>query len=287
MLDDDRLHPQLILITGLSGAGKSTAYKALEEAGFFCVDNLPAQLIPAFLKKMADGTHPFYVLVMDARDHEFLKNYRGIFEKLRAAVLNFSVIFFEAADLVLLSRYSAMRRCHPARCDSVRDGISKERLQLSPIRALADTIIDTTGMTPHDLRGVMLKKFDKTLCQGVRISLISFGFKYGLPSEADLLFDVRFLANPYFVDELKDYSGLDAGVAGYVLQNTIAQEFMERLVALMRFLIPQYDAEGKTYLTICVGCTGGHHRSVAVVERLAALLQRDGHDISLSHRDLR
>ena len=278
--------PQLILLTGLSGAGKSTASKALEDVGFFCIDNLPAVLLPELLAKVLKTSQGRLALVMDTRDPEFLRNYKEIFHKLAAGEFEFTIIFLEAADQVLLRRYSAMRRRHPASQDSVREGIERERRQLSPIRELANSIIDTSAMTPHDLRGSMLREYDQAGRHGLRIGMLSFGFKKGPPQEADLLFDVRFLANPYFVAELKELSGLNHSVADYVLENPAAREFIDRLVALLRFLIPQYEKEGKTYLTIGIGCTGGHHRSVAVAELLSKILRRDGCSISINHRDL-
>lgn len=278
--------PQLILLTGLSGAGKSTASKALEDAGFFCIDNLPAVLLPDLLEKIAKPSQGNLALVMDTRDPDFLKNYADIFQKLENGAFSFTIIFLEADDLVLLRRYSAMRRRHPASRYSVREGIEQERRQLSPIRELANTIIDTSSMTPHDLRGAMLRQYDQAGQQGLRIGMVSFGFKNGPPVEADLMFDARFLANPYFVAELKEHSGLQKRVADYVLENTVAHEFIDRLISLLRFLIPQYEKEGKTYLTIGIGCTGGHHRSVAVAERLSKILRQDGRSVYINHRDL-
>ncbi len=279
----------LILITGLSGAGKTTASKALEDAGYFCIDNLPALLLPDLMVKVlspAAGLRSRIALVMDVRDPDFLKDNACIIKELRGDAAAISVIFLEADERVILRRYSAMRRRHPADSDSVREGIGHERCQLAGTRDLADSIIDTSAMTPHELRRMMLGKYGKSSHQGLRIGILSFGFKYGPPAEADLLFDVRFLANPYFVSELKEHSGLEPDVAEYVFENSIAQEFIERLVSFMGFLIPRYEAEGKTYLTIGIGCTGGHHRSVAVAERLAKMLRRDNLHISVEHRDL-
>ncbi|NOX25050.1 MAG: RNase adapter RapZ [Deltaproteobacteria bacterium] len=278
--------PRLILLTGLSGAGKSTAAKALEDAGFFCIDNFPARLLPDLLEKIINGSSEHLALVMDVRDPDFLKDYAVIFRDLQAALVGFTVIFLESEDLVILRRYSAMRRRHPAGCGSVREGIAQERRQLAAVKELAHRVIDTSTMNPHELRRIMLKKYDLAAGRGLSIGILSFGFKYGPPVEADLLFDVRFLANPYFVAELKERSGLEPEVAGYVLQNASALEFIERLTAFLRFLIPRYEAEGKTYLTIGIGCTGGHHRSVAVARRLADLLRLEGHNISVTHRDL-
>ncbi len=288
-LKSQRCTCHLILITGLSGAGKTTASKALEDAGYFCIDNLPALLLPDLLTKVLSpekGLRSRIALVMDVRDPDFLKDNVRIIKELRADKVEVSVIFLEADDRVILRRYSAMRRRHPADFDSVREGIGQERCRLAGIRDLADSIIDTSAMTPHKLRRMMLGKYGRSSDRGLRIGVMSFGFKYGPPAEADLLFDVRFLANPYFVSELKEHSGLEPDVAKYVLENSIAQEFIERLVAFMNFLIPRYEAEGKTYLTIGIGCTGGHHRSVAVAERLAGMLRRDDLRISVEHRDL-
>jgi UPF0042 nucleotide-binding protein len=277
--------PQLIILTGLSGAGKSTAARALEDTGFFCIDNFPACLLPDLRAKVIGGADHI-ALVMDSRDPDFLRRYGAIFAELRAALPTFAIIFMEAGDVAILRRYSAMRRRHPSGCGSVREGIQRERRQLAGIKKFANHVIDTSMLSPHELRRLILKKYDLAADQGLRITILSFGFKNGPPVEADLLFDVRFLANPYFVAELKERSGLEPEVAAYVLQNAAALEFIERLSAFLRFLLPQYEEEGKSYLTIGIGCTGGQHRSVAVAERLAGLLRLDEQHVSVSHRDI-
>ncbi len=278
------ISPQLILLTGLSGAGKSTASHALEDAGFFCIDNFPALLLPDLVAKIIQPGKRRLALVMDTRDEEFYNNYPHVISVLRETIPNLRVIYLEAAADILLRRFSAMRRLHPTANESVRDGIALEKRRFSNLRELADIIIDTSSLTPHQLRAVLLKKYEAVRETGLKIDLLSFGFKHGLPPEADLVFDVRFLANPYFVPELKEMSGQEQPVADYVLQTPEAEEFLARLLPLFDFLIPSYAREGKTYLTIAIGCTGGRHRSVAVAEYLAHHLNIRA--LTIRHRDL-
>ncbi|MDA8160888.1 MAG: RNase adapter RapZ [Desulfobacteraceae bacterium] len=277
---------RLILLTGMSGAGKTTAVKALEDAGFYCIDNLPSFLLPALLADARDRPQLTRLgLVMDARDQGFADAGAALIESLKQDGRQVSVIFLEASDETLLRRYSEMRRRHPFASPSLRAGIQGERLRLAAIRALADLVIDTTRLTPHGLRSEMLRDA-QGLPQTLQVGLISFGFKHGPPQEADLILDVRFLPNPYFVPGLRPLTGLDEAVAAFVLNTDPAREFLNRLLPLLRFLIPQYRREGKSYLTIGIGCTGGQHRSVAVAERLRQALKEETDNLFVSHRDL-
>ena len=277
---------KIILLTGMSGAGKTTAVKALEDAGFYCIDNLPSFLLPGLLDDARNRPElARMALGMDARDHGFVTASQTIIDQLKSGEHQLSVIFLEANDQVLLRRYSEMRRRHPFASPSVRAGIQAERGLLAGIKARADLVIDTSRLTPHGLRSEMLKDADGGH-QTLQVGLVSFGFKHGPPQEADILFDVRFLPNPYFVPELRPLTGVDQSVAAYVLDSDPAREFLARLLPLLQFLIPQYQQEGKTYLTIGIGCTGGQHRSVAVAERLRQLLQEQTDTIFITHRDL-
>ena len=278
---------RIILLTGMSGAGKATAAKALEDAGFYCIDNLPSFLLPGLLEDARQRPElARLALGMDARDHGFVTASQAVIDQLKSGEHQLSVIFLEADEQVLLRRYSEMRRRHPFARPSVRAGIQAERVMLAGIKARADLIIDTSRLTPHGLRSEMLKDADGGGQQALQVGLVSFGFKHGPPQEADILFDVRFLPNPFFVPELRPLTGVDQTVAAYVLDSISAQEFLARLLPLLRFLIPQYQQEGKAYLTIGIGCTGGQHRSVAVAERLRHLLQEQTETISITHRDL-
>ena len=278
---------RIILLTGMSGAGKATAAKALEDAGFYCIDNLPSFLLPGLLEDARQRPDlARLALGMDARDHGFVTASQAVIDQLKSGEHQLSVIFLEADEQVLLRRYSEMRRRHPFARPSVRAGIQAERVMLAGIKARADLIIDTSRLTPHGLRSEMLKDADGGGQQALQVGLVSFGFKHGPPQEADILFDVRFLPNPFFVPELRPLTGVDQTVAAYVLDSVSAQEFLARLLPLLRFLIPQYQQEGKAYLTIGIGCTGGQHRSVAVAERLRHLLQEQTETISITHRDL-
>ena len=278
---------KIILLTGMSGAGKTTAVKALEDAGFYCIDNLPSFLLPSLLsdaKKRPELNR--MALGMDARDHGFVSESQGIIAQLKAGDYQLTIVFLEADEQVLLRRYSEMRRRHPFASPSVRAGIQAERVLLAKIKAQADLIIDTSRLTPHGLRSELLREIQGASPQALQVGLVSFGFKHGVPQEADVLFDVRFLPNPFFVPELRPLTGQDPTVASFVLESELTGEFLERLLPLLRFLIPQYRREGKAYLTIGIGCTGGQHRSVAVVERLRLLLEEQTKTIFITHRDL-
>lgn len=280
----------LVIITGLSGSGKSTAAHALEDDGFFVVDNLPPALLPPFLTLSAESRmeQRNLAVVIDARNRDFLAGFDLHLQNLEAAGHQVEIFFFEADDETLVRRYSETRRSHPlAAGGSVADGIAEERKLLLELRGVATRLIDSTGLTPHQLRAQILR-FVRSADEAppLQIVLQSFGFRYGLPAGSDLVMDIRFLPNPHFVETLRPFSGLDQAVSDYVLVQSDAREFLERFVALLDFLLPQYQREGKSYLTISIGCTGGRHRSVAVTAHLAALLRARAFDVRQIHRDI-
>jgi len=289
---DPRRTPRFVVVTGLSGAGKSAAIRALEDLGYLCVDNLPTVLIPTLADMaLGDGaTYDAVAVVVDARDRSFLDRFSGVFEALRARRdLGTWLIFLEASDAALLRRFSETRRPHPlAPTGSVIEGILAERSRLRPIKRMADKVLDTSDLTVHELRR-SFRELTQGEGGGTRLTatLLSFGFKYGLPAEADLVFDVRFLPNPHFVPELRGLTGRDPDVRDYVLAAETTADFLEKTIDLLRFLIPHYAAEGKSYLTIAVGCTGGRHRSVAIVEQLRPRMPRTaGVRWRKRHRDI-
>ena len=283
---------RIVLVTGLSGAGKSTATKALEDLGFFCIDNLPIMLLPKLLELVSHGTSDEVqrlAIVVDAREGRFLDSTPGAIEEVRREGHQLEVVFFDCADEVLIRRFSETRRRHPLSPDgSVEEGIAEERRMLAQLRALADQIVDTSRMNVHELRDAITAKFgapgedDK-----LNVTLLSFGFRNGIPEASDLVFDVRFLPNPYFVEGLKPHPGTDSRVSHWVLERMQTQEFLARLESLLQFLIPQYRAEGKSYLTVSIGCTGGRHRSVVLAEELGRRLT-DKHraNVKVTHRDV-
>ena len=283
---------RIVVVTGLSGAGKSTATKALEDLGFFCIDNLPVMLLPKLLELVSHGTSDEVqrlAIVVDAREGRFLDSTPAALEEVRREGHQLEVVFFDCADDALLRRFSETRRRHPLSPEgSVQEGIALERGMLTQLRALADQIVDTTRMNVHELRDVITAKFggpgqdDK-----LNLTLLSFGFRNGIPPASDLVFDVRFLPNPYFVEGLKPHPGTDPRVAAWVLERMQTQEFLARLESLLQFLIPQYRAEGKSYLTVSIGCTGGRHRSVVLAEELGRrLTEKQRANVKITHRDV-
>jgi UPF0042 nucleotide-binding protein len=281
---------KIVIITGVSGSGKSTAIKALEDLGFFCVDNLPPVLFPKFIElcRASSGEISKVAMVMDVRQRDFLKEYPGIFKELNKKGERIKILFLESSDEVLVRRFKETRRQHPlAEKGSVLEGIQIERDKLSDLKLLASEIIDTSSFTIHQLREIIIQLFSKTHARRkMTITLTSFGYKFGIPYDADLLMDVRFLPNPFFVSELREFSGDDEKVYNYVMHNTIAEGFLKKFTALVSFLLPHYEKEGKSYLTIGVGCTGGKHRSVAVINSLEKLISKKGFLIRVLHRDL-
>jgi UPF0042 nucleotide-binding protein len=278
-----------IVLTGLSGSGKSQAIRALEDLGYFCVDNLPAILIPT-LAKLAlrpDGIEKV-AIVADIRERNFLRRVPPIVRQLRKMRrLNFVLIFLEANYAALVRRFSETRRPHPmAPNRSVSEGIRDEREQLMSLRRLADEIIDTSDMTVHELRHFFMGLSRGRSKRGLVVTLLSFGYKNGVPVDADLMFDVRCLPNPHFVPTLRRRTGRDRAVAAFMERDKSSREFMDRLEAYLRFAVPFYIAEGKSYLTVAIGCTGGRHRSVMIAERLGRALSDVGGRIRVRHRDI-
>ncbi len=272
----------IALVTGMSGSGKSTAARALEDEGFFCIDNLPPGLAAAAVESCltARDRRQRIALVLDARSGQQLADVPAVVSSLRQASHTVDVLFLDAADEVLIRRFSETRRRHPLDGTTLAESILAERAALVPVRALATRVIDTSGMIMHDLRR-MVGLGVRSASTGINVAVLSFGFKYGIPAEADLVFDVRHLRNPYFVAELKPHTGLVPAVASYVLDDPEAREFLSRIHDLLRYLIPLYQREGKRYLTVAVGCTGGQHRSVTLAEELKRLL-----DVEVRHRDI-
>ena len=282
---------EFIIISGLSGAGKSKAASFMEDMGFFCVDNLPAPLIPKFAELGMAGTGEYdrVVLVTDVRSGT---NFSALFQSLEALKgmkCPYRILYMDASDDVIIKRYKETRRSHPLaeECDSLEGAIALERRMLAPLRERAEFVVDTSDLSTAKLRGELLRLFGRGSQEGaMTVSVTSFGFKHGLPREADLVFDVRFLPNPYYVQELRPRTGLDDGVRDYVFSGGAAGEFLEKLQELVGFLLPKYVEEGKTALVVAVGCTGGHHRSVAIAHALAAYIRGRGYPVTESHRDL-
>jgi RNase adapter protein RapZ len=281
-----------VVITGLSGSGKSQAIRALEDLGYFCVDNLPTMLIPTLaLLSLREGTEFQKVaIVVDVREGAFLSQFPKVWRRLkRMPRLEPSLIFLEATHAALVRRFSESRRPHPlAAGRSVSEGITDERGRLDAIRSLTDEIVDTSELTVHELRS-RLQAFARDTAQRTPLvaTIVSFGFKNGVPLDADLVFDARFLPNPHFVPALKPLTGRDRAVVRFMDRYAVTQEFVDRLSELLRFLVPHYVNEGKSYLTIAVGCTGGRHRSVMLAERLRAIVgQLEGVKARVRHRDM-
>jgi len=278
---------RLVILTGMSGSGKSTGARALEDAGFFVVDNLPLIMLRDFLKLTDRGSQPVAVVV-DVRSSEFLEGCDRQLSLLRKAGYQVDVLFFEASDQDLVRRFSETRRRHPlARNEGLSRAISQERAMMAEIRGVATAIMDSSGETVHELRRRVLGFIlGEDADAQMQVQVRSFGFRYGLPPEADLVFDVRFLDNPHFVDALRPLTGLDPAVRQFVLSQSDCQELISRLQNLLFFLLPRYRQEGKSGLTIGIGCTGGRHRSVAIAEELQSLLLGSGFLIELTHRDI-
>lgn len=279
----------LVIMSGPSGAGKSTAIKVLEDLNFFCVDNLPLVLLPKFMElAIQSGEITKVAIVVDAREREFLKDFTDVLRLMSESGYNVELIYLEASDDALVRRFSETRRKHPlAGGGSSLDGIKQEREMLNAIKMAASKIIDTSGYNVHQLKEIIKDYFSGPAQQEKMIvHLISFSYRYGIPVDADLIMDVRFLPNPYFVEELKDLDGRDDRVKEFVLEKKETKEFMERFGNLLDFLIPHYWKEGKTYLTIAIGCTGGKHRSVAIVDSLIDKISLEKCVVKKRHRDI-
>jgi UPF0042 nucleotide-binding protein len=279
-----------VVITGLSGAGKSHAIKCFEDMGFFCVDNLPTTLIPTFADLIARSHHTMnrVALGVDVREGEYLTQMLDTLRELRNRGHMVEVLFLEASEEALVRRYRESRRRHPLAPDgNVVEGIRAERKALSTMREVADRIVDTAALTVHQLKDLLLETYVTPRQRpGLAISLVSFGFKHGVPFDADLVFDVRFLPNPHFVEGLRALDGRDARVREFILKHEESRELMRRLEDFLGFVLPAYRREGKAYLTVAVGCTGGRHRSVALVEELKGFMERVGFDATVVHRDM-
>ncbi len=279
----------VVVVTGLSGAGRSQAAKVLEDLGYFVVDNVPAVLIPALVENAALGAspRPLVAVVVDSRAGLDFHELEGARLALEAAGVPNTLLFLDASDDTLITRYEENRRPHPVPAETLAESIATEREAMEDLRGDADIIVDTTGRSVHDLRRVINDAFSGDLpSRPMRVAITSFGFKRGLPRAMDLLLDVRFLPNPHWVEELRPQTGLDPAVREYVLGQDDAKEFLEHAIGLFDFLLPRYEAEGKSYLGIGVGCTGGHHRSVAVAEKLGDYLRSRGIQVAVRHRDI-
>jgi UPF0042 nucleotide-binding protein len=278
-----------VVVTGLSGSGKSTAIHVLEDLGFYCIDNLPVALIPRVVELWESSQEEVrrVALGVDARERHFLDQVPTVFAELRTRGVALEVLYLEASDDVLLRRFSETRRPHPAaEGGSAADGIRREREKLRALREASDRIIDTSGLTVHELRAALRDLIERTDTGVMTVALLSFGYKHGLPTDADLVLDCRFLPNPFFVEELRHRIGTDQAVADYVLNRDETRELLERITALLDFTLPRYQREGKSYLTIALGCTGGRHRSIVLVEELRRLLDARGYRVLVRHRDV-
>lgn len=285
---------EVALVTGLSGAGRSTAAKVLEDLGWFVVDNLPPELISTMVDlgarsaREADDAVTRIAIVMDVRSRAFTGDLASVIKELDGRGTKPRVLFLEASDALLIRRFEQVRRSHPLQgAGRLSDGIAAERALLAPLRAEADLVIDTTALSVHDLRATIENAFGNESTAETRLTVLSFGYKYGLPMDADLVVDVRFLPNPHWIPELRPRTGLDPEVRDYVLAQESAGEFLDRYHDLIRLISAGYRREGKRYLTLAVGCTGGKHRSVAISEELASrLAAQDGLSVRVEHRDL-
>ena len=278
-----------IIITGLSGSGKGTFLRALEDRGFFCVDNLPVGLLGKFheliIKSQEEGAKA--AMVIDVREGETLSEFPAVYRKLKQnPSLHMSLWFLEASDAVLVRRFSETRRPHPVDSNMpVLEAIAEERDLLAPIRDMADNVLDTSQFTIHQLRQHAVRLFEERETQHLLVSLVSFGFKYGVPIDSDLVFDVRFLPNPNFVPELKAFTGADPKVMEYMNSHEATHKFLKHVDAFIDFLLPQYEKEGKSYVTISIGCTGGRHRSVFIANSIAKHVEEEKYRVKVSHRD--
>ena len=278
---------QLVILTGLSGSGKSTVLKAFEDMGFYCVDNLPVELIPIFaeLHSAGEGDFARAALLVDAREGLQLHKLPGLLKHLRRDH-PITLVFIDASDDALLRRYSETRRPHPlGKALSVRESLRHERAIMEPIRKLADVVIDSTQFNVHELRQFVTERFKNPDTRPMLVSVVSFGYKYGVPSDSDLVFDVRFLPNPHFVPALRRFTGKDPKVRKYIRSFPQTAEFLRRIEGLLTYLIPHYIREGKSYLTISIGCTGGKHRSVMLAEDIRKALEKRGFSAKVTHRD--
>ena len=280
---------KFIIVTGLSGSGKSEAMRALEDMGFYCVDNLPPTLIPKFaeLCYQSNSTIDKVALGIDVRGRKFFEALHESLNTLRRDKYPFEVLYLDCADDILLKRYKMTRRNHPLAINrQIPEGIKMERTILEPLKEIADCIIDTSNMKPKDLKEEISKIYSNgEINNNLTISVVSFGFKHGIPTDSDLVFDVRFLPNPYYEDELRSKTGEDQDVRDYVMNSDISNKFYEKLLDMINFLVPQYVEEGKHHLVISIGCTGGRHRSVTISNLISDELMKQGYRVVKKHRD--
>jgi UPF0042 nucleotide-binding protein len=284
-------HPiRVVVISGLSGSGKSTAIRALEDIGFFCIDNLPVVLLPKLVELFPSSGDEIeqIALVVDARESRFLDQFQENIDRIRTEGGRVEVMFLECSDKILIRRYNETRRRHPlSPGGSVEEGIQIERRLLQSLRQSADQVFDTSDLNPHQLRQMVQEHYTRIQPgHEMNLVLLSFGFKHGIPAQADLVFDARFLPNPYFVADLRDKDGTDPKVASYVIGDENARMFLERILGFVTDFRPLYDREGKSYLTVGVGCTGGRHRSVALVEEIHRRLDPSAGPVVVRHRDM-
>ena len=278
-----------IIITGLSGSGKGTFLRALEDRGFFCVDNLPLGLLPKFYELIvkSEGESSKAAMVIDVREGQTLSEFPSVYEELKKnSALEMSLWFLEASEAVLVRRFSETRRPHPLDPNRpVLEAIALERERLAPIRTMADYILDTSQFTIHELRQHAVRLFEEKQAQHLLVSLVSFGFKYGVPIDSDLVFDVRFLPNPNFIPDLKAHTGAHPAVMEYMNSHEATHKFLDHVYNFIDFLLPQYEKEGKSYVTISIGCTGGRHRSVFIANAIGEHLEQNKYRVKVSHRD--
>jgi UPF0042 nucleotide-binding protein len=262
----------LVIISGVSGSGKSTAMNVLEDLGYYCVDNLPMTLLPKFIElcENSQGDINKIALVVDIREGVFFKGAPQMIKDLKEKGHPIDVIFLDSSDSALVRRYKETRRKHPLSVNgNILEGISKEREMLRELKELSSHSIDTTDFNVHELKELIKNKFDKSRSQNLLVNILSFGFKHGYPYDADMVFDVRFLPNPFFIEELKELSGLDEEIVHFIMSKEETGEYIKKLTEFLEFLIPKYEKEGRTYLTIAIGCTGGKHRSVVIAKKLS------------------
>lgn len=281
----------IAIISGLSGSGKSTAVRALEDNGFYCIDNMPATFIPTFVELCQHSTTGLsrVAFVVDIRSQEFLEDFQRVVKGLKEGGHQVRILFLESSDETLIRRYSETRRRHPLEKErglSLRDAVSQERGEMAFLRETADEIVETSDLTVHQLGKVIVERVLTPVPRKMKVTFLSFGYSYGVPPESDIVMDVRFLPNPFFVKELRALTGEDTSVEEYVLEKEDTTDFLERFRNLIEYLIPQYEKEGKSYLTIAVGCTGGKHRSVVIADHLAEIFRKQGKDITVRHRDM-
>lgn len=279
---------ELVIITGMSGAGKTVAVQNFEDLGYYCIDNMPPTLLPTFWELMKEsGKITKIALVIDLRTREFFNEINDIIQKMdNTQFITTKILFLEASDAALVARYKESRRSHPLANDGrTLDGIQKEREMLKDIRSRAQIIIDTSRTSPRQLRDIIIEEFSQPDFEPFHVDVVSFGFKHGLPIDADIVMDVRFLPNPYYVPELRGKTGQDAAVYDYVMKQPETEIFYRKFLSLVEYCLPGYKREGKANVTIAIGCTGGQHRSVAIAERIAKQLVNDHYTVNLSHRD--